>query len=144
MCSSVGDAVCNLASAYIKEKTKLDDTLDVVGCHGVGGTLGTLLTATFASKAVNSSGADGLLYGSAELLKAHLIGTLCIFILSVVGTYVAFKIADSLFGMRVTEQEEKEGLDKSQHDEAITSSSTIDSKSHTTSNGSKEHTQVAA
>jgi Amt family ammonium transporter len=116
----ISGVVCNYACTFIREKTKLDDTLDVIGCHGVGGTLGTFLTATFASKAVNSSGADGLLYGSSDLFLAHLMGTLYIFALSAVGTYVAFKISDVLFGMRVSEKDEEQGLDKSQHDELIT------------------------
>jgi len=115
----IAGVVCYVAIAFIKERLKLDDSLDVIGCHGVGGTLGTILTAIFASKAVNPAGADGLINGSAVLLKAHLIGAVAILALSAVGTIVAFKLADMIFGMRVSESEEREGLDISQHGEAI-------------------------
>ncbi|NUM59142.1 MAG: ammonium transporter [Bdellovibrionaceae bacterium] len=113
--------ICNLAISLIKEKFHLDDSLDVIGCHGVGGTLGTIMTAIFASKAVNPAGADGAIYGDFTLLKAHLIGSLAVATFSLVGTFVVFKVANALVGMRVSESDENIGLDASQHDEEINS-----------------------
>lgn len=117
----IAGVVCNYAVSAVKEKFKLDDTLDVIGCHGVGGVLGTILTSIFASKAVNSAGLDGAIYGSFDLLKSHLIGTAAVLAISVIGTVVAWKIADAIFGMRVSEKEEQMGLDAALHDESINS-----------------------
>jgi len=117
----IAGVVCNYAVSLVKETFKLDDSLDVIGCHGVGGVLGTVLTGVFASKAVNGAGADGVYYGSFALLKSHLIGTAAVFAISVVGTIIAYKVADMLFGMRVSPEQEQKGLDPSLHSEAINS-----------------------
>jgi len=124
----ISGVVCNYAVTLIKEKFKLDDSLDVIGCHGVGGTLGTILTAFFAEKAVNSAGVDGVFYGSFDLLKANLIGTACVFLYSTIGTFIIFKIVNAIVGMRVTEVEEQLGLDQTQHGELINSAFTINTK----------------
>lgn len=123
--------VCNYAVSLVKERFHLDDSLDVIGCHGVGGTLGTIMTALFASKAVNPAGADGLfISGDTTLLKAHLLGSLAVIAYSLVGTLVAFKLVDFLFGgMRASETEEHVGLDASQHDEEINSNFSLASAS---------------
>ena len=113
--------ICNYAVSFVKEKLKIDDSLDVFGCHAVGGTLGTLLTAVFASKAINPAGADGLIYGNFDLLKTHVLASGLVIGLSVVGTFVCYKIVDAVFGMRVSAQDEQIGLDLSQHDEVINS-----------------------
>jgi Amt family ammonium transporter len=113
--------ICNYAVSIIKETFKLDDTLDVFGCHAVGGTLGTILTAFFASKDINSAGADGLFYGSAGVLKANLGGAAIVIAVSVIGTVIVFKLVDAIFGMRVSTADESAGLDKSQHGEFINS-----------------------
>ncbi len=121
MMGLIGGVVCHTAVHLVKNRFKLDDSLDVIGCHGVGGTLGTFLTAVFATKAVNPAGADGLINGSTALFNAHMLGTLAVLVLAVVGTVVAYKIADLVFGMRVTDKEEIVGLDVTQHDEMINS-----------------------
>ena len=113
--------VCNFAITFIKESLKFDDSLDVIGCHGVGGALGTLLTAVFASKEVNSAGADGLIYGNFGVMKAHLIGSASVIAISMVGTFLIFKLVDATIGMRVSEDAEEAGLDASQHGEIINS-----------------------
>lgn len=113
--------VCNYAVSMIKETFKLDDSLDVIGCHGVGGFLGTVLTAVFASKAVNPAGADGAIYGNFALLKTHLVAAGIVAVASIVGTFIVYKIADLALGMRVSLDDEKAGLDHSQHGEQINS-----------------------
>ena len=109
--------VCFLAVEYLV-RGRVDDALDVFGVHGVGGALGALATGIFATKAVNSAGADGLLYGNPRQLLVQLIAV------AVVAAYAAgvswglLKLVDVLFGLRVSPDEEKAGLDTTQHGEA--------------------------
>lgn len=114
-------SICNFASVVVKEKLKIDDTLDVFACHGVGGTLGTILTAVFTSKAINPAGADGLLAGSIEPLKANLAGAAVVAGFSVVATFVIIKAISMFTSMRVSAADETSGLDISQHKEVINS-----------------------
>jgi Amt family ammonium transporter len=113
--------VCNFAARAIKNKFKLDDSLDVFACHGVGGTLGTILTAVFASKAVNSAGADGLAFGDAAVFKANLIGGLSVAVYSIVATFVLYKVVNAVVGLRSDQRTEDQGLDSTQHGEVINS-----------------------
>ncbi|MEE1945438.1 ammonium transporter [Pedobacter sp. KR3-3] len=108
--------VSNLVVSW-KQKTSLDDTLDVFPCHGVGGIVGMLLTGVFATKTVNSAGADGLLYGNAEFFFIQLKGALIVIIFSFVVSFVIFKLVNLIQPIRVSEAEEEVGLDASQHDE---------------------------
>jgi Amt family ammonium transporter len=109
--------VCFLAVEYLV-RGRVDDALDVFGVHGVGGALGALATGIFASKAVNPAGADGLLNGNPRQLLIQLIAV------AVVAAYAAgvswglLKLVDVLFGLRVSPDEEKAGLDTTQHGEA--------------------------
>jgi Amt family ammonium transporter len=103
---------CNL-----KTKLGYDDSLDVVGVHGVGGTWGALATGLFATKAVNEAGADGLFYGNPGQLWNQVIGIVAAWVLGLVATFVILKILDATMGLRVTDEEEMEGLDVSQHSE---------------------------
>lgn len=119
MIGLLSGVVCNYAVVFIKEKLHFDDTLDVIGCHGVGGTLGTILTAVFASKAINPAGADGLLSGNTHLFFAHLMGSAAVLAVSLVGTFVIFKVVDSITPLRASANEEQVGLDISQHGEVI-------------------------
>ena len=100
-----------------KNRFSYDDSLDVVGIHGVGGVLGLLATGLFASTAVNPNGANGLFFGNpAQLgIQAIVIGATIIY--TFVLTFIIFKIIDKIFGLRVSEEEEIDGLDLSQHDE---------------------------
>ena len=101
----------------MKAKFGYDDSLDVVGIHGVGGTFGALATGIFASKAVNAAGADGLLYGTPGQLVIQ-VGAVAVSILfAFVGTILILKIVDAVVGLRVSEEEERMGLDLSQHEE---------------------------
>ncbi len=98
-----------------KSKIGYDDSLDVVGIHGVGGVFGILAVGLFASKAVG--GTDGLLFGNASLLGAQTVLVLATVLFCLVGTYVILKIVDVVVGLRVAAEEESTGLDLSQHNE---------------------------
>jgi Amt family ammonium transporter len=100
-----------------KGKIGYDDTLDVLGTHGVGGILGTVGTGLFASKAVNAAGADGLFFGNSGQLGIQLVAILATVAFSFVGTYVILKLVDGGMGIRVSPEEEATGLDLTQHNE---------------------------
>jgi Amt family ammonium transporter len=108
---------CYLA---INLKTKLgyDDSLDVVGVHGVGGTWGALATGLFASKAINSAGNDGLFFGNPSLLGIQALSVVVAWVYSFVVTLIILKVLDWTMGLRVSEEHEINGLDISQHGEA--------------------------
>ncbi len=109
-------ALCYWA-VNLKHKLGYDDSLDAFGVHGVGGSFGAIATGLFASKAVNSAGADGLFYGNAALLWPQLVGVVVTIVYSFVVTFVILKVIDALVGLRVAEQEEITGLDLTQHGE---------------------------
>jgi Amt family ammonium transporter len=100
-----------------KGRIGYDDSLDVVGIHGVGGILGILATGLFASKTINAAGADGLLFGNPGQFGVQLLTAVSVVIFSVVGTYLILKIVDRITGLRVSGEEEATGLDLSQHNE---------------------------
>jgi Amt family ammonium transporter len=108
---------CHYAVRLVKNRLNSDDTLDVFACHGVGGTIGTILTAVFSTTAVNPAGAQGVLYGGYTLLKANLTGATAVVVYTMVMTYVVLKLVELFTPLRVTEEEEATGLDKSQHGE---------------------------
>lgn len=111
--------ISNLAVHY-KEKTSLDDALDVFPCHGLGGMVGMLLTGVFASKTVNMAGNDGWFYGNFEFFFTQLKGMLIVVAYSFTMSYIIFKAIDIIVPIRVSEEEEEEGLDASQHGEKYT------------------------
>ena len=94
-----------------------DDSLDVVGIHGVAGIGGILLTGLLASKGVNAAGADGLLHGNAAFFAVQALVVVVVGVFSAVGTWVILKAVDRLVGLRVLPEEERMGLDLSQHNE---------------------------
>jgi len=94
-----------------------DDALDAVGVHGVGGTWGALATGLFASKAINSAGADGLFFGNPAQLGIQALAVAVTIVFVFVGSLILLKIVDGVLGLRVSEEEERLGLDLSQHDE---------------------------
>ncbi len=110
-------AIISNIAVYYKQKSTLDDTLDVFPCHGVGGMVGMLLTGIFATKAVNSAGADGLFYGNPGFfftqLKAMVISASYSFAVS----FAIFKFINFILPLRVSAEEEEIGLDASQHNE---------------------------
>ncbi|HEY1019290.1 MAG TPA: ammonium transporter [Sediminibacterium sp.] len=112
----VAAIVSNLA-VYYKTKTSLDDTLDVFPCHGLGGMVGMLMTGIFATKSVNAAGADGLFYGNAAFFFTQLKALAIVVGYSFVVSYGIFKFIDLILPLRVTEEEEIQGLDASQHNE---------------------------
>ncbi len=116
--------VSNLA-VYWKSKTKLDDTLDVFPCHGVGGIVGMLLTGVFATKTVNPDGVDGLLYGNPEFFFIQLKALAVVVIFSFVGSYLIFKFINLIQPIRVSSEDEEEGLDATQHNEKYTQGTLI-------------------
>lgn len=100
-----------------KGKIGYDDTLDVMGTHGVGGILGMLATGLFASKALNPAGSDGLFFGNFGQLGLQAIAVFSVVVFSFVGTYVILKLVDGSVGLRVSPEEEATGLDLTQHNE---------------------------
>jgi Amt family ammonium transporter len=104
----------------LRAKTGIDDTLDVFPCHGVGGMSGMLLTAIFAHTAVNSAASgNGLAFGETTLFVSHLIALGIVVAFSFVGSYILLIITNMVAPLRVSEEEEKEGLDLSQHEEKV-------------------------
>jgi Amt family ammonium transporter len=117
--------VCYTMVAKVKQKFGYDDSLDAFGVHGVGGTLGALLTGVFATNAVNDAlknsagqpAALGLVDGNSMQIVNQAIGCATAAILGIVGTLIALKISDIAFGVRVDGKEEQTGLDVSMHGE---------------------------
>jgi Amt family ammonium transporter len=116
----IGGIVCMFSATVVKNALKYDDSLDAFGVHGVGGTLGALFTGIFAVGAVNLPGTytnvTGLLEGGGAL-KNQLIATVITYVFAIVGSLVLLKIVDVVLGVRVSETEEREGLDITQHGE---------------------------
>jgi ammonium transporter, Amt family len=110
--------VCYIAVAIIKGKLGYDDSLDAFGVHGVGGTVGTIVTGIFAEKAVNAAGNNGLLFGNIHQFLVQGIMLIAAITFAVVMTFIIYKIVDALIGMRVEEKNELIGLDLTQQSEA--------------------------
>ncbi len=102
---------------YYKQKSRLDDTLDVFPCHGIGGMVGMLLTGVFATKAVNGAGADGLWLGNAGFLWTQFKGMIIAVTFSFTVSYLIFKFINFILPLRVSSEEEELGLDATQHNE---------------------------
>jgi len=109
--------ICFFGVMFVKERFGVDDALDVVGVHGVGGTFGALATGLFATVAINSAGANGLFYGNPQQLLTQAIAVGVSWIYSVVMTFIIMKAIDAVIGLRVPEDEEVLGLDSTQHGE---------------------------
>lgn len=110
-------ALISNVAVYIKSKSRLDDTLDVFPCHGIGGMAGMLLTGVFASKAIYPAGADGAAYGNFAFFLTQAKAMACAVGYSFVVSYVIFKFINFIVPLRVSNEEEEAGLDASQHDE---------------------------
>jgi Amt family ammonium transporter len=113
---AVAGALCYTA-CNLKSKLGYDDSLDVVGVHGVGGTWGALATGLFATKLVNEAGGDGLFHGNPKQFGVQVLAVLVTWVLALVMTTIILKVLDAIMGLRVTEQDELAGLDLSQHSE---------------------------
>jgi Amt family ammonium transporter len=116
MIGLVAGGLC-FSAVHMKTRLGYDDALDVVGVHGVGGIWGALATGLFASVAINSGGADGLFLGNPHQLLIQIIAVLSSVSFSFVGSLILLKITDMLVGLRVSEQDERIGLDLSEHEE---------------------------
>ena len=108
--------ICFIAVTFIKAVFKYDDTLDAFGVHGVGGIWGALATGIWAEKSFG--GFDGLLHGNPGQFLIQLKAVLVTLVYSAVVTFILLKLVDKLMGLRVTEHEERVGLDLTQHKEA--------------------------
>ena len=102
----------------LKGRFGYDDALDAFGVHGVGGALGALLTGVFAAKAFNPAGADGLLRGGTGLMLTQIIGVVAAAAFAVVLSLAILYVIDKTIGLRVTPDEEREGLDTALHGES--------------------------
>ena len=111
-------AVISNIAVYYKQRSTLDDTLDVFPCHGIGGMVGILLTGIFATKAVNAAGNDGLFYGNSAFFFTQLKALAIVVAYSFTMSYGIFKFINFVLPLRVSETDEEVGLDASQHDEA--------------------------
>ena len=107
-------AVC-YSAILLRERLKVDDALDVWAVHGVGGTLGAILTGVFAVAAVG--GASGLIDGNPGQVGTQLVAVAATWIYSGIATFIILKVVDFFVGLRVDEAEEEAGLDSSQHGE---------------------------
>jgi Amt family ammonium transporter len=115
--------VSSMVSNYVVlkfPKGKIDDALDVFGCHGVGGMTGMLLTGVFASKAVNSAVVDqGLIFGETTLFVHQFTALICVSIFAFTASYALFFIVNKITPLRVSEEKEELGLDITQHGEFL-------------------------
>jgi ammonium transporter, Amt family len=117
--------VCYTMVAIVKQQLGYDDSLDAFGVHGIGGTLGALLTGIFATSAINPVFKDsagntlpvGVIEGHWGQLGNQIVGILIAIVLSVVGTLVLLKLVDLVIGLRMSPEEEREGMDVTQHGE---------------------------
>ncbi|WP_341528808.1 ammonium transporter [Nostoc sp. UHCC 0302] len=108
--------VCFYAVSF-KHKLQIDDALDTYPVHGVGGTVGAILTAIFATAQVNSAGKDGVLRGNFGELGVELVAIVVAYVIAAVGTWIILKILDATVGLRVKEEQEYQGLDINEHGE---------------------------
>jgi Amt family ammonium transporter len=106
----VAGLVCYIAATSLKRVLKYDDSLDAFGVHGVGGIIGALLTGVFASKEI--SGMDGSVLTQAKGVAVTLVYGFAV-------SYAVLMIIDKTIGLRVTEDQEREGLDISLHGESL-------------------------
>jgi ammonium transporter, Amt family len=112
----IGAAISYYAM-IVRGKSKLDESLDVFACHGLGGTWGAIATGIFATTSVNAAGANGLFYGNPMQVVKQLVAVLAVWVFTFVVTFVIVKVVQMTMGIRVSKTEETLGLDISQHGE---------------------------
>ncbi len=113
---SIVSACCFFAVSY-KVKLGIDDALDTFPVHGVGGTVGAILTGLFATKAVNELGANGLFFGNPGQLVTQIIAVVATYIMAAVGTFIIIKLLDATVGLRPKPDAELQGMDINEHGE---------------------------
>ena len=114
----VAGGVACFYACHLKTHLGYDDSLDVVGVHGVGGTVGAILTGVFCQTAINPAGRDGLLAGNPAQVLIQVESVLVTMVFCFVGALVLLKLVDATIGLRVRDEDEVNGLDLSQHGEA--------------------------
>ncbi|MEG4341835.1 ammonium transporter [Microcoleus sp. A003_D6] len=110
-------SVCCFFAVSFRAKLGFDDSLDTFPVHGLGGTVGAILTGVFATKAVNAAGNDGLFAGNPGLIVTQFIGVLATYVFAAVGTFVILKILGQFMELRVPSSAEDQGLDIGEHGE---------------------------
>jgi Amt family ammonium transporter len=119
----IAGGFCFWACTWLKLRLGYDDSLDVFGVHGVGGATGTLLTGVFAVAAISAgpdaAGFSGLIEGNARQVLVQLYGVVAVAIWSGAVSYILLKVIGLLVPLRVNQQNEIEGLDLTQHGEAL-------------------------
>ena len=111
--------ICYCGVAIVKKKLKIDDALDVFGCHGIGGIWGGIATGLFAQSSIKDTARwDGLIFGDFRLFAAQLAGILITIAFAVIGTLICVAIVRIFTPLRVDQKEEQIGLDLSQHGES--------------------------
>ncbi|MFN6486385.1 MULTISPECIES: ammonium transporter [unclassified Nostoc] len=108
--------VCFYAVSF-KHKLQIDDALDTYPVHGVGGTVGAILTAIFATTQVNGGGKDGVLRGNFGELIVELVAIVVAYVIAGIGTWIILKVIDATVGLRVKEEAELQGMDINEHGE---------------------------
>ena len=111
--------VCAIACGKVKNAFGYDDALDAFGVHGVGGTLGAILTGVFATRAawdIGSGAKLGLIEGG-SVIRGQIVAVLVTWVFSIVVTFIILKVIDAVIGLRVPQGEEVRGLDITQHGE---------------------------
>jgi Amt family ammonium transporter len=114
---ALGGMIC-YGGVLLKSRLGYDDSLDVVGIHGLGGTWGALATGLFASTKINPDGANGLFFGNPGQIWIQFVSVAATMVFAFIMTLIILKIIDVLIGLRVSEEEEVKGLDISLHNEA--------------------------
>ncbi len=120
---AMAGALCYWCCIELKHRLRYDDSLDVFGVHGVGGLFGTMMAGVFATASVSvtadAPGVSGLIEGNVAQVGVQAVGVVATSLWCVVGTFVVLKVIDALVGLRVEADEERQGLDLSQHGEAL-------------------------
>jgi len=115
----IAGVVCFWSATWLKNKLGYDDSLDAFGVHGIGGFIGAILTGVFAVAAIGGEGKSGLFDGNAGQVWTQFLGTLATIVWCAVATFVILKIVDVIVGLRVTQEQEVEGLDINLHGEVV-------------------------
>ena len=116
---AISGIVCFWGATSLKRMMGYDDSLDAFGVHGIGGIVGAILTGVFAVKAVGGDAASGLIEGNGGQVVIQLIGIGATVAYTAIASYIILKVIDMVIGLRVSEEEEREGLDVSLHGERV-------------------------
>ena len=112
----IAGVVSNLVANWRAGRSRIDDTLDVFACHGIGGIIGAVAIGLFATAAVNPS-VTGLIYGNLHQLGVQVLAVAVVSVFAFVGSYLLLRLVDVFSPLRVSPKEEEDGLDMSQHGE---------------------------